>query len=248
MRKLGILALVSLWVAAAQAQLQVRPGGSPPPPAPTAKAKPALQGAQRIQFILKQLDLNAEQQKHADALIETYYSGATQGQTLDIDLVKSLADQMQKAQAAGDTATVEKLSQQLKELGQGSQDEPEFLENMRKVLTDAQKAELTSVLERLKSNPSGSLRAIDVVRLARGAQLNEKQTTDLDSVIVAHRAKVNDPALARDATPPEARTAKQLDELIAAVRAILTPEQATKFETRIANMRPGSAAPKPLTP
>lgn len=234
-RTLAII-VAAVSAAGAAAQLQVRPAGNQPPP-PAAKPRPALQGAQRVQFILRQLDLTPDQQRHADGLVETYY-GAAEARTIDIDMIRALAKQMEDAQKAGNTAEYDKLQQQLRDIGQGSQDEPEFLDNLRSVLTEAQKAELTDVLERLKANPSGALRAVDVVREARRQKLSDKQAADLDAAISAHRARVNDASGPRDATPAEMKLARQLDEFIAAVRAILTPEQATAFDARIARLKP----------
>lgn len=242
---LVLLSFAAALAVAAPAQLQLNPRGSAPPPAPTAKPKPPLQGMARIQYIVKQLNLDLEQKKHCDALIETYYSGSSSGSTIDINKIRAMADQMKAAQDAGNTAEYNRLQEELKAMGQGSTDEPEFLENLKKVLKPDQIKTLESTVERLKNNPSGSLRAIDVVRTARSLGLNEKQATDLEAAVVAHRNKVNDTTAPRDATPPDAKMAAQLDEFIAAVRAVLSPEQAGRFDASIAAMKTETAAAAP---
>lgn len=231
--------------AAVVAQLQVKPGG-PSPSMPT-KSKPALQGQQRIQYILKQLDLNPEQKKHADGLLETYF-GASEPKSLDVDQIRQLAKQMEEAQKANNTAEYSRLQEQLKSLGQGTTDEPELVGNLKKVLNDEQKAELDATIERLKSNPSGGLRAIDVVRTARKLKLSDKQAADLEAASATLRAKVNDTGAPREPAALETHRAGLLEEFVSNVRATLTPEQSAKFDAKIANLRIEAPSPTPATP
>lgn len=235
------------------------PGMGRPQPGAAPKKEKALEGMNRVRYILQQLELAPEQRANAEGLAETMFSaGAPEGAQSPIDLekVRAIWAELEAAQKANDKPKIDKLSEELREMGRSAQGEnkaqvtsgsdTEFLNNLEKSLNDQQKARLKETLGRLQTNPSGQLRPVDVLRAARAtAGLDDKQAKSLADVEAKFRTDIN----TRDekAATAEERRNTLLDGLIRDARAALTPPQAEAFDKKIALLRPAALASAALT-
>jgi hypothetical protein len=240
---LSVPALAQLEVKASNVQPLSAPPGQPQRPQEP-KAKPALKGLERIHYALRQADLKPEQIGGVEGLIETHFSaGAPTESSLDLEKVRAIWKELEDANKAGDKAKIDALTKQLQDMGKAHgekaetfEGEDEFFGNVNKVLAPEQQALLKDALERLKVNPSGQLRPIDVLRAARKLTLSDKAKADINGLETKFRTDINnrDPS----AGTPEERRGKLLDGLIQQVSDALAGDQKPLFERRVRAMRP----------
>lgn len=233
-RSLVALILV-LSTGLALAQL---PGG--PPPAPR---KPPLGKDARARYIMRQLDLTPDQARQADGLLESFSKSDQPSQDEFLAKVNTLSEEFKKAEAAKDKKEMDRISEALRGLGTNTTEEPQFIANLRGILTDPQKAELDKTIERLRTNSAAVLRPIDVYRAATQLVLSSEQSAKLEESLVAYREQLVQSQQPRDPAGIDALRSTQIDNLVDRIRPILTPDQATKFDKRVAALRP--EAPKP---
>ena len=101
-------------------------------------ARGKLTGKKRILYLLRQLELTRSQRQLARGLIDSLEPG--KGKDISLELVYQLMAEIQQAEADGNEDHKKQLEQQLRELGQGSdQSEEEFFMNMEPELTDQQR-------------------------------------------------------------------------------------------------------------
>ncbi|MBI5864367.1 MAG: hypothetical protein HZB38_07655 [Planctomycetes bacterium] len=213
------------------------------PAAPAAPKKPALVRDARARYILKQLDLSTEQNAQAEGLVDSFFKGEPASQDDIIARVRALSEEYKKAQEANDKKRMDEIAAELRNAGQGTVDEPQFLMNLRNILNDAQKAELENVLERLRSNPAGGGRPIDVYRAAVRLGLSAEQTKTMEETLAAFREQVMQTPPARDPAGIDLQRDQFLDELSAKIKVVLKPEQAAKFEKSVSALKVDSAKP-----
>ena len=128
----------------------------------------------KVRYLLRQLDLTREQLRHARGLMATILDDDA-NPPLSIAQVRAMVAELEEAQGADDEQRVKQIEQELRELGQRYDREAEFVMNMESVLTEEQKVVLQQARERLKRNPSGALRPIDVFRVLNRLELSEEQ-------------------------------------------------------------------------
>lgn len=240
-----LLACLAIGLCGSMALAQL-PGGGPMP-APAAPKKPPLSKEARIQYILKNLDLTPEQQKNAQAVVDTFLKSGQGTQQDFLAKVQQLTEEYKQAETAGDKNRMEQITQELRGMGTNTVDEPQFFESLRAVLTEPQKAELARISERLKSNPAGLMRPIDVYRAATELNLSADQKTKMEEALTAYREQLVAAPPARDPASIDLQRTQQVDDLVGRVRPILTPEQTAKFNKRVEAMSPPSAPPVPTT-
>lgn len=244
MKRLFACLVIGLCGSLALAQL---PGGGPAP-APAAPKKPPLSKEARIQYIVKNLDLTPEQQKNAQAVADTYLKSGQGSQQDFLAKVQQLTEEYKQAETSGDKNRMEQITQELRGMGTNTVDEPQFLENLRAILTEPQKAELARITERLKSNPAGLMRPIDVFRAATDLNLSTEQRAKLEDALTSYREQLVAAPPARDPASIDLQRTQQVEDLVGRVRPILTPDQAAKFSRRIEVMSPQAAPTGPTAP
>lgn len=197
--------------------------------------KVKLRGKTRVLYLLRQVDLTQEQRDHARGLIETIVDAEPE-RDFSLEQVYSLMAEMQEAEAAGDEERKQQLTQQLRALGQPSDNQEEFFTNMESVLTDEQKVKLTEARSRLEHDPSGALRPVDVLRAARALGLSDEQQKHIDEL----RDKLRQ-SLRRTQTLNDKQRFQLMNGLLDSVSSELTPEQQKQFDLSIAKLRPDLA-------
>lgn len=237
MKRASICATVrlytALWVFAAACAAQSSQPAGPP--------RAVLAGEAKLRYILKQLDLSAEQARAASELLATYRTACEAERTAAqdrTDRMKAVMTEMQAAEKAGDDAKAAALRRQLDDLRLGAAPERAFYAALEPMLTAEQKATLSATRERLRVSPVVELTPLDVVRTARAQGLSPEQAARLDAEIAALR-KRQEFALPGD---PNVR-AKLLEDFVHAVRRILDADQAAKFDAAIARLTPDATSP-----
>ncbi|MEP0846625.1 MAG: hypothetical protein HRF50_07355 [Phycisphaerae bacterium] len=226
---IGLALLISPLAIAQKAQ-PLTPTNSPVPlkggQAAAAQPKKALSGEEKVRLLMRALNLTAEQRQHAAGLFDMYFA-QSQTPQIDLDRVHVLVKEMEEAKKAGDQAREQAIQEELRQMGQKSDPSKEFLENLRQVLNDQQKADLKRAEERLARNPSGEFQPVDVLRAAIDCGLTAEQQRKFDAALSEFRKKQNRRGARED------REARILEKLLDETRALLTPEQVTKFDTYI---------------
>lgn len=208
---------------------------------PSGPKRAALQGERRAQYLANQLFLTPEQEKSVEGIIETaFHQGPAE--TLDINKVQSLMQELREAQEKGDKDTEKRITDELREMGRGKNSEPEFLDNLRPLLNSEQQKLLQFHVERLERNPSGVVRPVDMVGTARRLGLDAAQNAQLDKVLDEFRTEINKPV----APPQDGPRPEQMDNLLSQCRQVLKAEMQPKYDDTIKRMRPrgGDAAEK----
>jgi Spy/CpxP family protein refolding chaperone len=242
MKRSFVALFVILSSGLALAQLPGGPGG--PPPAPR---KPPLGKEARARYIMRQLDLTPDQTRQAEGLLESFSKSDQPSQEEFLGKVNALSEEFKKAQAANDKKEMDRISEALRGLGTNSVEEPQFIDSLRGVLNDAQKAELDATLERLKSNTAGQLRPIDVYRAATKLGLSAEQNSKIEETLASYREQLVQSQQPRDPASIDALRSTQIDNLVERIRPILTADQGSKFDKRVAAMRPEAPKPVPTT-
>lgn len=191
-----------------------------------------LTGANRIQYLLRQIDLSYQQRELARGLIASILD-QTENQPFTIEQVTALMAQIQQKEAEGDEEGKKQLEQQLRNLATGFDREDEFFMNMEPELTDEQKAKLQAARERLERNPSGALRPIDVVRAVQELKLTKEQEAQLVTIQKDLRA-----SLRQVKTITDEKRFQLINGLIERIHQLLTDEQQAAFDLKINQLRP----------
>ncbi|GEM_PF-1597763 len=241
MRRLAALTLAVLF---AIPVLEARPPAASQPAAageghklqpivPMAAVSPShkLTGEAKVRYLMRQLDLNLKQRRYARELIASIYNDDTNPR-ISLAEVHAIVAEIEKARAAGDKKREQELGQQLREMAQNADRDREFLTNMETVLTDQQKKLLKKAIARVKANPTGALRPLDVIRAARALDLSDAQKTKLDKII--HRLRDN---LAHRRQVTDAVRYQTINGLLYSIKHMLTPEQEKAFDLAILRLR-----------
>jgi uncharacterized protein (UPF0305 family) len=194
-----------------------------------------LKGNNRIYYLLRQLDLTAEQRRFARDLFANILDDEV-NPPLSLAQVRSIVAEIEEAKKQGDKEREEELAQQLRDLARNYDREDEFLMNMETVLTEEQKVTLQRTRERLKRNPSGSLRPIEVFRAVGRLDLTKDQQARFKELHKTFREKLREIKELND----EMRF-QLMNGLLELVRAELTPAQYKEFEFSIRRLRPDLA-------
>lgn len=195
----------------------------------------ALTREKRVRYLLRQLDLDAEQAEHAKGLLESLF-GPDAAPAIDVERIRNLWKELEEAHKAGDKAREEALTREIRRVGQQASREPEFLENLEPVLRPEQKQALKKALDRLKRHPSGGVRPIDIFDLVMQLDLSEAQRERVEAYRQRFRKQVNAGPVWDDD-----RRERLINSLLKALEKILTPEQIAWVDYRIQRLRPDLA-------
>ncbi len=211
----------------------------------------ALTREKKIRYVLRQLDLTAEQAEHAKGLLESFYGpGATPPQDL-VERIRNLYKELDEANKAGDKARVEQLTREIRRAGQEVSREPEFFENLMTVLNESQKRALERARARLQRHPSGGVRPLDVLDVIAELPLSPRQRAFLKAYHQRLRKQAN-----TGLTWDDDRRVRIINAMLQTFERVLTPEQIAWVDYRIQRMRPdlvdqplvGNPPPKPTKP
>ncbi len=230
MRRFACVVLFLLPVAGF-AQMQP---GSPRAPG---TALPELREEARLRYLVRQLDLDDSQREHAEGLITVYTERRQEmisNLQANLENIRALSEEIQAAEKAGDKERAEQLKKQLGGMASTEDAEKEFFQNLEAVLNESQKQALHEARERLKRNPSGVLRPVDVIQTARGLGLSPAQSERINDLVHSFRKAANP-----GSNLPFDRNQNNplLIKLISDVREVLDESQAAVFDRKLAAMR-----------
>jgi hypothetical protein len=202
---------------------------------PAIDGREALTGEEKVRYLLRQVELTAEQAVFAESLIESVLPQEDEQQAAapNLNTVRQLWRELENARQAGDQAKVEEVSRQLSEMGRENAGDEDVFANLQARLNDEQKARLKQARMRLERVPSGAIRPIDLIRTARSFKLTVEQQQKLNEATMATNAMLG-PIL----KPNKDLKLKMLDHLIGEIRGLLTPDQTKVFNRRIRGLRP----------
>ncbi|MFO0837468.1 MAG: hypothetical protein U1D55_03010 [Phycisphaerae bacterium] len=238
----GLAAIMSLALV-----LPLSPAQNPQPnvvqPTPPPQRKPATQrpltGKEKLQYIVSQVDLTAEQEKHVSGLFERYENDTKQEQERvqkRVEEIRALYAEIQAAEQAGDQKKKDALNEQLRLMAPGVQAEEDFLRDFATALTPPQKTQFDAVKARLVRAPDGGLRPADLLNIIQGFKLTDDQMTRVNTVKEGFRKSVNEMATLEDP-----QRAEVLQRFSNDLRGVLTTEQQAEYDKKVTRMRPPAA-------
>ena len=240
------------WKAVASAVLLATPLAAQsftPLPASAIDIRRALTREKKVRYLLRQLDLTAEQAEHAEGLIESFFGPDAQP-AIDVERIRNLWKELEEAHKANDKARIEQLTREIRRAGQQATREPEFFDSLEPVLSDAQKQALRRARERLERHPSGGVRPIDVLDLVAELPLTPRQR----ELLAAYHQRLRKQANTGLQWNDDRRT-RIINSVLKTLDRVLTPEQIAWVDYRIQRMRPdlvdeplvGQPPPRPTT-
>lgn len=242
MQHLKWIAVAGAWLCV-QAAAQTPPGAAEQPgPADGTSStykfterslaeSPPLQKEYKARYIQRQLDLSPQQREQYEAYVASILLGPPP--PLNLEMVQEIYAKWQAADEAGDQAEADEYRAQLAELGEQFTNEPAFYDNIRLMLSDEQIVLLDKALERLKHQPSGGVRPVDVLDFVDGLDLTDEQR--------ARVAEVKDDlrgAVTRSRTFDPRRKVRLMESLFKGLRAVLSEQQLSALETHVDKLRP----------
>lgn len=236
MRKFGCT-LMMLLTATLVAQAQNPRQNRTPMPGMRAvtPAAPALKEAEKLRFLVAQLNLDPEQTEHAEGLLAVFES--QKGQILSdvqsrLPEIQAKSQELEQALKEGNQARADAIRKELQDMVSLENAEREFFDNLKAKLTDEQKQTLEQAIARLERHPGGVLRPWDVFKIGEMLVDSDDQKSRLAEIKDGFRQKINNLIQYGDV---QRRAA--LDQLIADVRAILNEQQAATFDQKVNALR-----------
>ncbi len=194
-----------------------------------ARAYP-LMGEWRARYLLRQLDLTSAQREAAEGLISTVLRQPAP--QINLGRVRELMALMQQAEADGDAEAKARYTRELRQLGKVADNEPEFLDNLRLQITDAQKKKLDEALARLERNPSGHIRPVDLLALVEAMKLSDEQKKKIAELKEEQRKKSTSAGRLDDT-----RRAQMLRTLVRKMNEVLNESQRASLDAEIQKLR-----------
>lgn len=195
-----------------------------------------LSGRKKVVYVCRQLDLTEEQRQQARGLIEALIESAD-GQDIPLERIYRIVQELQEAEAAGDKETQERLSQELRSYGERRDASTEVFMNLEKILTEAQKAKMEEALGRLKRNPSGALRPVDVFRELDQLRLDSEQSQKVARL----RKQLTQATRGMQSIKDSDRFQLLNGILSELINGVLSAEQRAQFERALSRLRPDLA-------
>jgi Spy/CpxP family protein refolding chaperone len=194
--------------------------------------KAKLLGQRKALYVMRQIDLTEAQAGQMKALIDSIPSEEAPVE-LNVDRVRQLYQEIEKAKKAGDNAKVDELTKEMERMGKEAAHDEGTFDHLKALLTDEQKAAVDETLEELARNPSGGVRPVDLVRIAKVLNLTDEQKFGLRQAQEKMRK-----ALYPNLRPNLEKRLEIINLLHVEIRKILTPEQLAAYEARVRRLRP----------
>lgn len=244
--RVGALLICLMLAGPALAQMvQLNQGAQP-----AQRAEPTVVPLKsKLMYICKQLDLNDKQWQHVEGLFAVFEADMELSAEDRRDLLVNIQNTwqaMKDAQEAGDEALANELRERLRNMAPGARAMKNFLDGLRPALTEEQAGKLPGLVEEVENAKDLSLKPIQVIRIARGLDLNLDQRSKIDQLAHDFREKMS-----QGGEMDEAARAKALEELIDQIAGALAPDQRAKFEERVDRLRldfprKQGSAPRPV--
>lgn len=258
MTRLQMSVLVGvLAVATALAQQPAPPAQPAPPPAPGQPGQPrfsiqpapggqagrpagapeegGLKGEAKLRWIISRLQLDENQTKQADALIQVYNAQIQEAEANKAEYLRRVQDKLAEikaAQSENNQDRVKQLQSEIQAMTPTVAAENEFFSSLGQHLNDAQKARLPKVREQALRPNEAVLRPAHVLAVVHELKPTKEQTAKIEEVLDAYRKQIV-AERPRDVAAMEAR----VEDLIGKLRAILTPEQQTQFDAKLGTLK-----------
>lgn len=219
------------------------PGGQPARPAEDASA---LKGEAKLRWIVGRLQLDENQTKQADALIEVYNAQIQEAEANKAEYLRRVQDKLAEikaAQSENNQDRVKALQAEIQAMTPTVAAENEFFSSLEQHLTDAQKARLPKVREQALKPNEAVLRPAHVLAVVYELQPTKEQIRKIEEILEAFRKQ----AVAerpRDVATMEAR----VEEFSKKLRDVLTPDQQSRFDAKIAAVKQDPPAPLQMPP
>ena len=204
-------------------------------PAAAIADEASLMGAARIRYLLRQVDLLPEQMSKIEKMAGEELPDRLSAEA-GLDEVRRIYQEIEAEQAKGaqgDQTRIEELAKRLHWLGADGNRDRTFLSEIEPMLNDEQRAALEAARDRLRRNPSGGLRLIDLAYAARAQGLTAEQERGVQQAILDSREHVG--------AGMKQTLAQRIDGInfcLTEIRKVLTPEQQPEFDRTVARLRP----------
>jgi Spy/CpxP family protein refolding chaperone len=189
---------------------------------------------------IAEIDLTSEQEAQVDALMGQMEPKIAE-RMQQWENLRPLFEEMREAREAGDDARVQELRDQIRESRPERGDlRREVVGQLEEILTEEQMVELRAKMEagrggnrggqaRGGRDANGSADLREIMRVLRMLDLTPEQRTDIRSAMQA----------TRQAAAQERDTQRQqhFDDLVVAIKTVLTPEQTEIFDAEIAKLQ-----------
>lgn len=192
---------------------------------------PTLAREFKARYVMRMLDLTPDQKEQYLSLVQSVMLAPPK--PINLAEVRQLYQEMQKAKRVRDTKKYDELREKINEIGRAQTNEPDFFDNVRLMLTDAQKKTLDRVLARLDRIPSGGVRPVDVFDYLDTMKLSDAQRAKLREVREAFRKRSTTTAR----TDAERRS-QLLGRLLAEILDVLDDAQDKELTAYIDKLRP----------
>jgi hypothetical protein len=220
--------------------VQAQPGARQQAPAPAGP-----QGEDKLRWVCRQLKVTKEQMQQADALIAVYRAELKEAEANSTELLLRLQDkfaEFQAAKNAGENEKAERIREELKNLAPTTQAENHFYEALSDTLTKEQKDRLPELRKKSETLGDLSLRPIHILRATENLKLDSEQQLAMEKLFTEYRDRAN-----KEKPASKAEENERVEQLAAAVRAILKPEQVEQYEKILEDARE-TPATKPSVP
>jgi hypothetical protein len=191
-------------------------------------------GGPQFKLIRTSLKLTEEQTGQFESLIETYKARVMEEAMAllgNIDEMQQVSNELKAARTAKDAKRVEELDRRMRDLRPETRPTNEFYQSLAEILDEQQKLRLPKLREMLKGKGGlidMRLKPRQVVRAAESLGLSREQADAIRRLQDSFRKNVR-------GVPRNDESAKEtlLDQLVVDIRALLSKEQAGKFEARL---------------
>lgn len=205
-------------------------------PMPTPPPRNEVPVNEAAMYICKQLDLDAAQWQKADELMLAIDANK-QPTAEDIQNIllesQRLRTELEFAQKEGDEAKVKELTEQIKRNAPHERSKHEFIEGLRAVLRDDQKAKLDELVKQTEAAQDLWLQPIEVIRAARAYGLDRDQEQKLEKIQSEFRHAIDQ--VIRNKRDQEREL---LTKLINDVANVLDESQRLEFKKKLNQQRP----------
>ncbi len=229
----AVLLAVSAWAQ--------QPGAAPPN-----QYEPGgtyLEGADKVRWMLGQLDLTPAQKEDVESVVSVYQ--AQIDRLNDKEVIAQIARDIQpvaiafvQAREEGNEARMAELREQLEMMKPGVTEERELYGDLDTILTPAQRAELAKIQERLTRRKADvALWPVDVARAALATSPTTSQRRKVHEVLQRFRATIAERSAGPQGTAldlnDEATRKRLTDQLIKDVEAVLDDAQKQTFRRKL---------------